>query len=98
MIDIQNENLLTMAQAAASLPNRPHLSTLWRWRKRGIGAVRLEVITIGGRVFTSAEALARFAEKTTAAAEGEPAPSRTGKQRQRAIEQAEKTLAEAGIS
>ncbi len=65
MIDIQQERLLSFPQAAAILPFRPHVSTLHRWRLRGIGGVRLETIRLGGRRFTSEQALTRFFRATT---------------------------------
>ena len=46
-----NEELLTLAEAAAKLPRlngtKPHTSTLWRWSTRGVRGVRLETRRIG---------------------------------------------------
>jgi hypothetical protein len=64
---------------------------------RGIKGVRLESVVLGGQRFTSAQALQRFADRTTAAANGEPPPVRTPAQRSRAIEQAKRELDAAGI-
>ena len=55
--------------------------------------MRLETVVIGGRRFTSAEALERFAAATTAAADAAPPPIRTPRQRERAIKAAEEKLA-----
>ena len=96
-IDVASETLLTFAEAARSLPGRPHLSTLHRWRLRGVRGVKLETCVIGGRRFTSAESLLRFGAATTAATDGSPTPTRTSRQRQRDIERAEAELAKAGI-
>ena len=90
-----SETLITLTQAAQMLPGRPHVSTLWRWYRRGIRGVRLETYVLAGRRFTSVEALERFAAATTAAANGERPPVRTPRQRERAIAAAE---AELGIS
>lgn len=62
MIDMESEDLLSLAEAAKILPGRPHVSTLWRWATPGVGPdrTRLETISIGGRRFTSRQALARF--------------------------------------
>lgn len=49
----------------------------------------LETVVIGGRRFTSREALDRFVERTTAAADGQPLPVRTPRQRERAVQEAE---------
>lgn len=96
-IDISAESLLTVAEAAKTLPGRPHVATVWRWIYKGCRGVKLATICVGGRRFTSKEALERFVEASTAVANGEPVPARTAKQRQRAIEQAERELAAAGI-
>ena len=92
-----NEALLSLAAAGRTLPGKPHLSTLHRWRLRGVRGVKLETVLVGGRRFTSHEALERFIERTTAAANGEPSPRRTNRQRQAAISQAERELDRAGI-
>lgn len=91
-IAIHVETLLTLSQAARSLPSRPHWSTLQRWRVAGIRGVKLETCLIGGRRFTSAEALERFCNSTTAAANGEPQPVRTPRQRERDMARAEQEL------
>ena len=60
-----DESILSLRDAAKMLgtkaDSRPiHLSTLIRWRTRGLRGVRLEAIRIGGRWFTSREAVVRF--------------------------------------
>ncbi len=72
-IDLSSEHLLSLAEAAKTLPGRPHSSTIWRWHSRGVRGIRLETVVIGGRRFTSRESLERFARRTTAAADGLPA-------------------------
>jgi hypothetical protein len=64
-IDIRSEDLLSLTEAVRRLPGRPHISTLHRWRMRGVGGFRLETVKIGGRRFTSAEAIERFARRVT---------------------------------
>lgn len=91
-INISTETLLSLNEAAKESPGRPHLSTLHRWRLRGVRGVKLETCLVGGRRFTSREALERFAARTTAVADGEPAPPRTPRQRSRSIERAERDL------
>ena len=54
------ESLLSLGDAAKTLPNSPHISTVWRWVNRGVRGVVLETIVIAGRRFTSREALQRF--------------------------------------
>jgi hypothetical protein len=83
MIDISTETLLTMGQAAGVRPpgrlGRPtHAATVYRWISRGLRGVRLESIRLGGTLYTSREALQRFAESLTcrATADGENVNSR----------------------
>ena len=96
-IDIENEELLTITQAAKRCPARPHVATMWRWVLNGLDGVKLDSIKVGGKRLTSAEAISRFIAATTAQASGEPLPSRSPKQRERAVEQAERELAAAGV-
>ena len=97
MIDVMNEELLALSAAAKVTPGRPHVSTLWRWHQRGIKGIRLETAIVGGRRFTTRGAIEQFIAATTAAANGEAPPVRTPRQRQRAIDAAERELAKAGI-
>src|SRR5262245_9743292 len=67
-IDIERENLLTLAQAARHLPclrgdRKIHVSTLYRWISCGVRGVRLESVRLGRTVMTSREALQRFADR-----------------------------------
>jgi hypothetical protein len=107
MIDLQNEQILTLSDASRLLPpsrrGRPvSFSCLWRWALRGIKnhtgeVVKLEVIKVGGRLLTSREALQRFAERLTPCVDGvAPAPPRTPAARNRA-ERAGNELAKIGI-
>jgi hypothetical protein len=70
VIDITSEHLLRPSNAARELPpgrnGRPiNVSTIFRWINPGVRGVRLEVVRIGGSVYTSREALKRFAEALT---------------------------------
>lgn len=65
MIDLQSEELLSVFEVTRRLPNRPHIATVHRWITRGLRGVKLEATRIGGRVFTSVEALQRFADALT---------------------------------
>jgi Protein of unknown function (DUF1580) len=101
MIDVQREQPISFNEAAKFLPDgrRPGFSTWWRWSTKGIHGVKLETLLVGGRRCTSADAVARFFERTTAAASGESAQpaARTNRQRQAAIKKAEAECAAAGI-
>jgi hypothetical protein len=70
VIDIATEHLLTLAQAARLCPGgrqgRPtHSSTIYRWTEYGVRGHKLEAIRLGGTLYTSREALQRFAECLT---------------------------------
>ena len=97
MIDIDHETLVPIKDAPTVIPGRPNLATVYRWFQRGAHGVKLETIVCGTRRFTSREAIARFCERTTAAAAGEAPPPRTPKQREREIAKAAQELKEAGI-
>jgi hypothetical protein len=65
MIDHANETVLSLTDAAATLPRRRggrrvNTATLYRWASHGCRGVKLETIQIGGTKCTSQEALRRF--------------------------------------
>jgi hypothetical protein len=79
MFDSTKERPIAIIEAAKKVPNRRggfgvDACTVWRWATRGVRGVKLETLLIGGIRYTSAEALQRFYEKTTAAAEQQEAP------------------------
>jgi Protein of unknown function (DUF1580) len=101
MIDISTETVLSPAEARNRLParragKRPDIATIYRWMQIGCRGIRLEFIVIGGTRCTSLEALQRFFDRLTEAAEPSapaiPPPALT-KTRQRQIEAAERRLA-----
>jgi hypothetical protein len=104
MIEVSSEQLLTLADAASLRPpgrnGRPtHVSTVYRWISSGIGGVKLEAVRLGGSLYTSREALNRFAERLTAAGDRRalsPVPAGTAARR-RAAERAASVLDRIGI-
>lgn len=96
-IDVTNERLITITEASQRVPGRPGVSTVWRWISAGCRGVVLESVLIGGKRYTSQEAIERFIAATTAQAKGEQPPVRTARQRERAIAAAERELRELGI-
>jgi hypothetical protein len=92
MIDISNETVIRINDAPKHIPGRPHVSTLYRWMSRP--GEKLETVKIGGRIYTSIEAIQRFADRCT---HPTPAQTRTPQQRQRDIDRAEAELAAVGI-
>jgi len=95
-----DEKLLPLPAAVkAATGQRPHPSTLHRWRLRGIAGVRLTTVRCGGKRLCSIESVRRFLEEVTAATDG-PQPStatRTNRQRQAAIDRADAKLDALGI-
>jgi hypothetical protein len=107
-MDIFTEERLGLAAAAAIVPparngRRTHISTILRWILQGAKApdgqrVRLEAARIGGRWFTSREALERFSRALTPATDLPPATApRTPTARQRASDRAATELSRIGI-
>lgn len=61
MIEPTKEKIVSLADAAMAFPGGAvHISTLHRWRLRGVGGAKLETFKIGGKRFTSTEAIQRF--------------------------------------
>lgn len=93
-----NERLLSLSEAAKALPHRPSVSTIWRWCRRGLRGSRLEYVRLGGRVFTSEEALRRFGAAMAASDHGNKPQNGPGKRRRTraeiaaAVEEAKKKL------
>jgi len=88
----QVENMISLVEAARSLPGRPHASSLYRWCRKGVRGVKLQTWLVGGRRYTTIAALEQFIAATTAAADGEPVPTRTTRRRDTAIRAAERDL------
>jgi hypothetical protein len=63
-INIENEKLITLTEATKLLPlvngKRIHVSTLWRWCRKGSRGIALEFLRVGSKIVTSYEALQRF--------------------------------------
>lgn len=59
-IDIEKDELLTLAQACRLLPKRPSPTTLWRWRTIGVRGVKLECLRVSGRWVTTARCMTEF--------------------------------------
>lgn len=65
-IDIENERLVPLREVPRILPGRVHISSVYRWIGRRDR--RLESVRIGGKRYTSREALSRWVR----ACSGEP--------------------------
>ncbi|MBK8975073.1 MAG: DUF1580 domain-containing protein [Planctomycetes bacterium] len=100
-IDVEQESILTLAEAARYLPIRRrgkpvHVNTLRRWASRGLRGQRLETVLVGGVRCTSKEALGRFIVRCTAVGRGTMAGR--GSSELRVSDGATRTLREAGIA
>ena len=96
MIDIVNEQMIPFPKVPAWC--KEHIGhRVDRWRMRGARDIKLETVLIGGRRYSSEEALLRFFDKTTAAEDGTNSPQHNDHQQQRAIEDAEAYLESEGI-
>lgn len=71
-IDITHDQLLDFGSAAKLLPSesRPSYTTWWRWCRRGIRGVKLETVLLGGRRFTTADAMKTFVTALTSGGSG----------------------------
>jgi len=95
MIDVTTEELVPFKQASARIQSRPHISTIHRWRLRGVRGIRLESVLVGNTRFTSVQAIARFIAALNA---GESAnPEFTPGQRERQSQAARLELEKLGI-
>jgi len=76
MISIPDEQLLTVEQARSLLPGVGE-ATVWRW----IASGKLESVKLGGRRFTSQEALQRMAQNGPQRPQAAPLPPTTRQRR-----------------
>lgn len=51
---------LTLQQAAARIPGRPHTSTIWRWCRQGCNGVKLPYSRAGRRIVVTETDIAEF--------------------------------------
>lgn len=59
---ILSETVISLAQAAREIPGNPSPATIWRWHTKGVAGAKLETARVGGKRFTSQEAVSRFLE------------------------------------
>jgi hypothetical protein len=62
--ELTAESALTLTQTAAVIGEhtgrRPSSSTVWRWSLRGVRGKRLEVIRVGGTLYTTRQCISEF--------------------------------------
>lgn len=93
MIDLSNEQLIPIREAPRHTPGRPHLSCFYRWMKRE--RCPLETVVVGGRRYTSVEAIHRFIERCSDTERTTPRQLST--RRRQEIERAEAECERHGI-
>ncbi len=93
MIDLQSERLIAIKEIPRHVPGRPHIATCYRWIQHRLNP--LETVRVGGRRFTSVEAISRFIQRCTDP--NATRPAKLSKRRQREIDKAERELQAAGI-
>lgn len=101
MIDIDKESLMAFSEipkwCEKRIGKRLHRSTIHRWRLRGARGAKLETIMIGGRRYTSIEALHRFFASSTTG-DGSQKNTRFSQHfRHSSLEEAERCLDDEGI-
>jgi len=94
-IDLKNEDVVTLAELAKSLPGRPSVRTLWRWATKGRLGVTLETACLGGKRVSSMEAAQRFSDRLTAAVNAKA--DDVDQHRQKQIARAERELDDADV-
>lgn len=92
VLDDSLEDLMSVTEAAQTLPGRPHPGTLIRWGK-GIRGIKLPFKRIGGRLFVSRAALLEFIDALTAASDDSSNYLPTVGNRRSKVERAERELA-----
>lgn len=97
---MQNETLHHVAKAVElACGERPHPATWQRWIRKGLKGQRLKTMLVCGRRKTSVENVLQFFERVTAAADDPTQRSKqTTRQREAAIERAERELEQEGIA
>lgn len=104
VIDTRTENLFPLAELPDHWPLLPggrrlHRSVGYRYASKGIGprADRLETVMMGSVRYTSHEAVQRFVERLTEAADGDVVVRPTKRVRDRRRAEAAAILDDAGI-
>ena len=90
ILDVGNlADLIPIEQVPRLLPGNPHISTIHRWRTRGVRGVRLSSVRLGGRRLVPREALVEFIKSITSVVDGGKVTTGDHASRRRTIEAAE---------
>jgi hypothetical protein len=93
-------DLIPFGELPRIIPGRPHLSTVHRWRLRGVAGIRLRTLKIGGRRFVDPRDLAEFCRRLSADSSdgGQPESFKQKNQRRaKASQAAERELDREGL-
>ena len=96
MVDV--DDFVPITKASRLVPGNPHTSTLIRWSQHGVLAadgnrVKLETTKVGGRLFTSGQAIDAF----LAATNGDCEPKETADDVKRRSREARAALEKLGV-
>jgi hypothetical protein len=65
MSEVANKPGILLTKVPDHIVGRPHVNTVRRWAGRGVRGVRLRTWLVGGRRYTSAQAIAQFIRDLT---------------------------------
>lgn len=96
---IHSEDYVSLSLASTLLPGNPHISTLHRWRLRGVKGIKLPTVLVGGRRYVLKCELQRFIDRLSDLADSPSSESSTThtRRRQKAIERADRENDAAGL-
>ena len=77
-INRTTSGLSTLTELANEMPSQITGATLARWIRKGLGPYKLDAITLGGREFSTMDAIDTFLELTTDDKELEAVRERAG--------------------
>jgi hypothetical protein len=88
MIDLKTEDCILLSRAGPVVPGRPSVPTLFRWALKGCRGIKLETIMVGGRRFTSTQAIQRFVNRLSQDnTQGDGPESESQKKRQARVDE-----------
>lgn len=72
---MQTLDLKPLAEAyEAATGVRPNLATIYRHRQKGLHGIKLQTWLVGGKRYTTVDAVLEFVQRTTAARDGAVSP------------------------
>ncbi len=63
-LNILVEDVIPLSDVAGEIPGyKVHSTTVWRWHRRGVRGVKLEVVIVGNSICPSRQAVIRFLQR-----------------------------------